>query len=229
MTDPFPADQPDRTTPPAALSSAQRHSRRRRGVGLVVLTTGAAALLMGFRTPTIASTSGIGISGSGSGGTDVSTALASASPVPDASVVPSSGTCAVTPPTASAVPGASPAASPMAGASGAPCATPAPSAVPSASPVAVTPRVLTGQGVETGYGVVQVSITVDGTTITDVQAVALPYDRQRSQEISNAVAPMLRQEALTAQSAQIDLISGATYTSEGYAMSLQSALDQMSN
>ena len=86
---------------------------------------------------------------------------------------------------------------------------------------------LTGQGVETGFGAVQVSVTVEGTTIVDVQAVALPYDRPRSREINSAVEPMLRQEVLQAQSAQIDLISGATYTSEGYSMSLQSALDQV--
>jgi len=226
MTYPQP---PDRTVPLVALSSTPRHSRHRRGLGLVVLTTGAAALLMGFRTPTIASTPGAASLGSGSATSVVSTALASASPVPGATLAPGAAVCVDTSAVASAVPGASPAASPMVGASAAPCATPAPSVMPSASPVAVTPKVLTGQGVETGYGVVQVSITVDGTTITDVQAVALPFDRPRSQEISNAVAPMLRQEALTAQSAQIDIISGATYTSEGYAMSLQSALDQANN
>ena len=52
-----------------------------------------------------------------------------------------------------------------------------------------------------------------------------PYDRQYSAEISDYVAPYLRQMALEAQSADIDLISGATYTSDGYARSLQSALD----
>ena len=44
--------------------------------------------------------------------------------------------------------------------------------------------------------------------------------------INSYAAPMLRQESLTAQSARIDIVSGATYTSEGYAQSLQSALDQ---
>ena len=211
-------------TDPSPARRLPRHTLHRRGMGLMVLTTGAAALLMGFRAPTIASAPGADTVASASGASGVSAALASASPVPGASAVPSATPCAVVP-AASAVPGASPEAS--ASASADPCASPAPSLMPSPSAAAVSPQVLTGQGVETGFGVVQVSITVEGTTITDVQAVALPYDRPRSREISTIVEPMLRQEALQAQSAQIDLISGATYTSEGYAMSLQSALDQL--
>jgi len=207
-------------TDPSPARRLPRHTLHRRGMGLMVLTTGAAALLMGFRAPTIASAPGADTVGSASGASGVSAALASASPLPGASAVPSATPCAVVP-AASAVPGASPEASAD------PCASPAPSLMPSPSAAAVSPQVLTGQGVETGFGVVQVSITVEGTTITDVQAVALPYDRPRSREISTIVEPMLRQEALQAQSAQIDLISGATYTSEGYAMSLQSALDQL--
>ena len=53
-----------------------------------------------------------------------------------------------------------------------------------------------------------------------------PFDRERSQYISQQAEPYLRQEALQAQSAQIDLVSGATYTSYSYAQSLQSALDK---
>ena len=63
--------------------------------------------------------------------------------------------------------------------------------------------------------------------IVDVQALQLPYDRSYSARISRIVEPMLRDEALQAQSANVELISGATYTSTGYAMSLQSALDQI--
>jgi uncharacterized protein with FMN-binding domain len=87
-------------------------------------------------------------------------------------------------------------------------------------------RVLTGQLVRTPYGPVQVEVTLDAETISDVTALQLPFDRSYSARISRVVAPMLRQETLQAQSAQINLISGATYTSKGYAMSLQSALDQ---
>ena len=85
---------------------------------------------------------------------------------------------------------------------------------------------VTGPVVQTPYGSVQVQVTIAGGKITDVTALQLPNDRQRSAEISGIVEPMLRTEALTAQNAQIDLISGATYTSDGYAQSLQAALDQ---
>jgi uncharacterized protein with FMN-binding domain len=86
-------------------------------------------------------------------------------------------------------------------------------------------RTITGQAVDNQYGTVQVQITVQGHTITDVEAVQLPNDRQRSAYISQQAGPLLRQEALQAQSAQIDGVSGATYTSQSYAQSLQSALD----
>ena len=72
--------------------------------------------------------------------------------------------------------------------------------------------------------------TVEGDTIStkygDVQAVQLPSDRARSQGISSDAGPQLRNEALRAQSARINTVSGATYTSDGYAQSLQSALDR---
>jgi uncharacterized protein with FMN-binding domain len=77
----------------------------------------------------------------------------------------------------------------------------------------------------TPFGPVQVQITIAGGRITDVKPLQLPSDRQRSAAIAAYSAPILRSEALSAQSAQIDLVSGATYTSEGYAQSLQSALD----
>ena len=54
----------------------------------------------------------------------------------------------------------------------------------------------------------------------------LPFDRARSQDISTQVAPLLHDEVIQAQSAQIDTIGGATYTSDAYAQSLQSALDK---
>ena len=83
-----------------------------------------------------------------------------------------------------------------------------------------------GQVFENQYGSVQVRVVIQGGHITDVQALQMPADRQRSAEISQFAEPQLRSEALQAQSANIDLVSGATYTSESYAQSLQSALDQ---
>jgi uncharacterized protein with FMN-binding domain len=84
----------------------------------------------------------------------------------------------------------------------------------------------TGQDFQNQYGDVQVKVTVSGGRITDVAALQLPSDRSRSQEISQQAGPLLHDEAVQAQSAQIDLLTGATYTSDGYQRSLQSALDQ---
>jgi uncharacterized protein with FMN-binding domain len=79
---------------------------------------------------------------------------------------------------------------------------------------------------QTRYGPVQVEIIVKNGTITDVQALQLTNDSPRSASISAQAAPILRQEALKAQSAKVDTVSGATYTSDGYTTSLQSAIDK---
>jgi len=84
----------------------------------------------------------------------------------------------------------------------------------------------TGGESQNPYGPVQVRITVSGSKLTDVVALELPSDRARSQRISAVAEPILRTEALQGQSARIDVVSGATFTSESYAQSLQSALDQ---
>ncbi len=99
-------------------------------------------------------------------------------------------------------------------------------ASPKPSTAAGTTRTVTGDDVPNQFGDVQVEVTLSGKKITDVKALQLPFDRARSAAISNFVEPYLRSEALQAQSAQIDLISGATFTSESYAESLQSALDK---
>jgi uncharacterized protein with FMN-binding domain len=85
---------------------------------------------------------------------------------------------------------------------------------------------VTGPVVNTRFGPVQVEVTISGGKVADVTAVQLPFDHPRSQEISDYAAPILQSEAVQAQSAQIDLVSGATYTSIAYARSLQAALDQ---
>jgi uncharacterized protein with FMN-binding domain len=87
-------------------------------------------------------------------------------------------------------------------------------------------RTFDGPVVSTDFGNVQVRVTLQGTKIVDVQALQLPSDRARSARISQYAGPELRQEVLQAQSANIDLVSGASYTSDGYAQSLQGALDQ---
>ena len=84
----------------------------------------------------------------------------------------------------------------------------------------------TGDTVQTRYGNVEVQVTISGGAITDVTALSLPERDGHSARISSQAEPILREEALTAQSAKIDLLSGATYTSTGYEQSLQAALDQ---
>ncbi|SNX57131.1 uncharacterized protein with FMN-binding domain [Streptomyces sp. TLI_55] len=96
---------------------------------------------------------------------------------------------------------------------------------PSAAPSAAGAGTFTGDSVQTRWGPVQVRITVRGGKLTDVTAVAYPSDNPRDQEINSYALPRLRTEALQAQSADIDTVSGATYTSDGYRQSLQSALD----
>ncbi|GGR81170.1 FMN-binding protein [Micromonospora fulviviridis] len=83
----------------------------------------------------------------------------------------------------------------------------------------------TGSVAQTRWGPVQVRITVSNGKITDVTAVQVPDGNHRDQEINDYAVPILRQEALDAQSAQIDTVSGATVTSDGYRESLQSAID----
>ena len=115
---------------------------------------------------------------------------------------------------------------------GAPPATDAPPAT-SASPTSSSPpttgaanRTVEGDPVDNRYGTVQVRVTIRGNRIVDVKPVQMPMDRQRSAYITEQAGPYLRQEVLQAQSAHIDIVSGATYTSDSYAQSLQSALDR---
>jgi len=84
----------------------------------------------------------------------------------------------------------------------------------------------TGPVVENPYGPVQVAVAEEGGKIVDVKALKMPTEHAQSQEISEQVAPMLRTEVLQAQNAEISVVSGATYTSESYASSLQGALRQ---
>jgi uncharacterized protein with FMN-binding domain len=87
-------------------------------------------------------------------------------------------------------------------------------------------KTVTGTAADTRYGPVQVKITVTNGKVTAVAATEYPQNNGRDQEINSYAIPELNQEATSAKSAQIDTISGATYTSDGYISSLQSALDQ---
>lgn len=85
---------------------------------------------------------------------------------------------------------------------------------------------VTGDEAPTRYGPVQVQITVTGGRLSDVQPVEYPQDTARDAQINAYAVPRLGQEAIAAGNAKIDLVSGATYTSDGYITSLQSALDK---
>ena len=119
-----------------------------------------------------------------------------------------------------------PSASPTPSDSSAPTPTPTPTPTPSNAGPTYKDGQYTGQDFPNQFGDTQVKVTISGGRITNVQPLQLPFDRQRSAEISQYAAPLLHDEVLQAQSAQIDSLSGATYTSDAYAQSVQSALDQ---
>ncbi len=85
---------------------------------------------------------------------------------------------------------------------------------------------VTGDVAQTRWGPVQVQLEVSGSTITNVSILQYPDSNGRDVEIANFSLPQLIQETLDAQGDSISMVSGATYTSQGYVQSLQSALDQ---
>ncbi len=103
---------------------------------------------------------------------------------------------------------------------------PSPSESPSASPSESPSTTVNGGAAGTRYGPVQVQITVKDGKVVTADAIVYPTQDRRDQEINSYAIPQLDGEVLQAQSAQIDTVSGATYTSEGYTRSLQSAIDQ---
>jgi uncharacterized protein with FMN-binding domain len=95
-----------------------------------------------------------------------------------------------------------------------------------ATDTSATDGTWTGSAVSTRWGDVQVQVTISGGAITDVVALQLTDKDNKSVQISNRAAPILREEVLAAQSADVSNVSGATYTTNAYLQSLQSALDQ---
>jgi hypothetical protein len=85
---------------------------------------------------------------------------------------------------------------------------------------------VTGAAASTIYGPVQVQIMVKGGKVTAAKAVEYPQDTPRDSQINAFAIPVLDREAASVGSARIDMVSGATYTSQGYLTSLQNALDQ---
>ena len=87
----------------------------------------------------------------------------------------------------------------------------------------------TGPQVDAYYGLVEVQATVQNGKIVNVQFLQYPSDRRTSVRINTIAMPYLQQEALQVQSAHVNIISGATFTSEGFAMSLDAALNSAKN
>ncbi|MFE1176135.1 FMN-binding protein [Streptomyces sp. NPDC058773] len=106
-------------------------------------------------------------------------------------------------------------------------------AVPAPSPAGHSPKgghpadgTYTGAPITTRYGTVRVAATLTGGRLTAVKVLRAPSGNGRDREVAAYALPRLTQEALSAHSAAIDAVSGASYTSAGYIRSLQSALDR---
>jgi uncharacterized protein with FMN-binding domain len=218
----------------------------RRALAALVATSAAVVVMASFRTPDALPPRTAGLGGTASAPAPTGPPTGQGSPPPSAAAPTATATATATPtaPPATPAPTPPPATAPppttAAGAPRTPVPTPRHTAPPPPPP---TPRPLptptpvaasglhdgswTGSDVFAGqYGDVQVRLTISGGRITDVVALRMPSDRARSAQISQYAGPQLRSEVLQAQSAQIDAVSGATYTSDAYAGSVQAALDQ---
>lgn len=102
---------------------------------------------------------------------------------------------------------------------------PGPSSSPGAASTPTGNRTVSGSVASTPYGPVQVQLVISNGKIVDVRALQLPSAASHSRRVAAMAVPILRTEVLSAQSAQVDSVSGATYTSQGYAESVQYALD----
>jgi uncharacterized protein with FMN-binding domain len=109
-------------------------------------------------------------------------------------------------------------------------ASPTPSSTPSGSGASgsgiSSAKTVTGDAADTIYGPVQVQITVKNGKLTAANATMYPTETPRDAQINAFAIPQLEQETVAAGNANIDAVSGATYTSNGYITSLQSALSK---
>lgn len=110
-----------------------------------------------------------------------------------------------------------------------------PAPTPAPAPVVQKPAgqfkdgTFTGSVADALYGNIQVAAIISGGKLADVKILQYPNDRGHSIEIAQASLPQLRSEAIAAQSANVDIVSGATQDSLAFSQSLQSALDQAKN
>lgn len=182
----------------------------RRIVLAVMGTVAAVVVLFGYRTSTAHPVVTATVAAAGSGGTDTAAGAAAASTPAAPSTTGAAGSGRSSGVTSSATPTSAPATT---------------TTTPTTTKATTTTKV-TGTTAQTQWGPVQLQLTVTGGKITAVTALQLPSGNGRDVEINDQAVPILVQETLAAQSARIDSVSGATYTSEGYLTSLQSALDQ---
>jgi uncharacterized protein with FMN-binding domain len=117
-------------------------------------------------------------------------------------------------------------AGPLAAGKGTVASAPPATAGSAATTAPASARTVTGPVAQTRWGPVQVQVTVAGGKLSDVSVLQYPNGNPRDQQINAYALPILVQESLDAQSADIDMVSGATVTSDGYLQSLQGALDK---
>ncbi|GGJ79490.1 hypothetical protein GCM10011583_08830 [Streptomyces camponoticapitis] len=183
----------------------RKHPLRRVMLGAAATTAGI-VLLLALKQPGGSSVAGVAAPPAGGVGASVPVAGAGA-PVDE-----------VPPPDGAPVDAAPPGEAPPAGA---PADEP-----PPAADAAPDRRTVLGDAVDTQYGPVQVQLTLSGGRIVKAEARQAPDSDAQSKSVSANAVPKLNQAAITAQSAGIDAVSGASYTSKGYQDSLQSALDK---
>ena len=110
-----------------------------------------------------------------------------------------------------------------------PIPTPTPPPVPTTSKTGFKDGTFTGSVADAYYGLVQVQATIQNGVITDVTFLQYPSDRSTSRYINGQAMPMLTQEAISAQSANVNTVSGATFTSQAFKESLAAALASAKN
>jgi uncharacterized protein with FMN-binding domain len=191
----------------------------RRAVLTLGGTIAGLAALLSFKTHPVSS----GTSAVGTAGTSMPVAGGPGSPAADGGPgsAAAAAPAAAAPSTAPAAPSA--AAAPTANGVTAPAS---PAGKPSGTAGSTATRTVTGAVANTQYGPMQVQVTLVGQRITKVAVVQQTNVGAMSEQIDSTAIPKLTSETLTAQSARIDAVSGASYTSAGYIQSLQSALDK---
>ena len=201
------------------------------GAGLAALLSFHTTSLSGALAPLVSAAgagSGTGSSGTGSSGTTTTPPTSTTAGGKSAPTTAAGAGAAARPGPSTTVPGPPPTSGPPAPASpaSAPATTPPTTASPTTTTTSGTRRA-NGSDVQYRYGELELQVTISGGQITDVQPVIDNAADQRSAQINSQAEPQLRQQALQAQSSNINGVSGATYTSNAFVQSLQAALNKL--